>query len=112
MVSATDDGTLRHVYAGTVPIYGCDSFELFTEAKAEGHPDPSADHWRNSPFSGALQRLSTWIWDDLGHILFVFFYNLFIGMVMVVMVWCFFDMVWRLKVGFAEGRVFWIRFVV
>lgn len=59
VVSATDDGTLRHVYAGTVPIYGCDSFELFTEAKAEGHPDPSsADHWRNSPFSGALQRLS------------------------------------------------------
>jgi hypothetical protein len=33
-------------------------------------------------------------------------------MVMVVMVWCFFDMVWRLKVGFGEGRVFWIRFVV
>ena len=64
VVSATDDGTLRHVYAGTVPIYGCDSFELFTEAKAEGHPR-GADHWRNSAFSGALQRLSTWgsVWD-------------------------------------------------
>lgn len=57
VVSATDDGTLRHVYAGTVPIYGCDSFELFTEAKAEGH-QRGANHWRNSPFSGALQRLS------------------------------------------------------
>lgn len=57
VVSFTDDGTLRHVYAGTVPIYGCDSFELFTESKAEGH-DRGADHWRSSPFSGALQRLS------------------------------------------------------
>eukprot|EP00438_Fugacium_kawagutii_P000074 Skav220865 [mRNA] locus=scaffold193:274115:276402:+ [translate_table: standard] len=37
VVSGTDDGTLRNVYAGTVPIYGCDSFELFTEAQAQGH---------------------------------------------------------------------------
>ncbi|CAK9003909.1 Soluble guanylate cyclase 88E [Durusdinium trenchii] len=59
VVSLTDDGTGRHLYAGTVPIYGCDSFELYTEAKApEEHRGPALwNHWINSAWNGALQRL-------------------------------------------------------
>mmetsp|Transcript_69736 Transcript_69736/g.163729 ORF Transcript_69736/g.163729 Transcript_69736/m.163729 type:complete len:218 (+) Transcript_69736:1655-2308(+) len=54
VVSGVDDGTGRAVYAGTVPIYGCDSFELFSKA-----PAPDAQEAElNSPWNGALRRLS------------------------------------------------------
>ncbi|CAJ1427068.1 unnamed protein product [Effrenium voratum] len=54
IVSSSDDGTGRSVYAGMVPIYGCDSFELFSEAKSPERPPL----WQNNPWNGALLRLS------------------------------------------------------
>lgn len=53
VVSAVD-GTDRAVYAGTVPIYGCDSFELFSEGTSS--TDQREEY--NLPWNGALKRLS------------------------------------------------------
>ncbi|CAE7484555.1 unnamed protein product [Symbiodinium sp. CCMP2456] len=53
VVSAVD-GADRAVYAGTVPIYGCDSFELFSEGTSSS--DQREEY--NLPWNGALQRLS------------------------------------------------------
>lgn len=61
MVSLTDDGTGRHLYAGTVPIYGCDSFELYTEAKA-----PDAGHGESGDLCTLSEREKgdTWLDDQ------------------------------------------------
>jgi len=53
------------VYAGAVPIFGCDSFNLRSKVRGPfGDDSENAEHstyapaWHNTPWNGALLRLS------------------------------------------------------
>jgi len=75
VVSSTDEvgNAGRRVFAGTVPIFGCDSFELVSQVKEETPGDREGSDkvadagagaekqlppWFNTPWNGALARLS------------------------------------------------------